>query len=181
MASATKFFFPFPSGSNPAFDGHTLIVVRLHCSHMLAASHVLCSQPAVSVGNVGQLAADLVVFNLGLHKVGHIHDTSISPVCCNDAFLKRPYKKNRVHSKGNLSTAVEGLFQPAALFCFPLRFRRVFCGQHLSTVYSSATLKITLVQQRSPCVKVLWQENRWKQWLTGLCHSTAGRTSRRSC
>ena len=40
----------------------------------------------VSVGNVGQLAADLVISTLQMKKVGHITDDSITPVIGNDPY-----------------------------------------------------------------------------------------------
>ena len=46
----------------------------------------LPSQPAVSIGNVGQLATDLLVSNLGLKLVGHIHDEDVLPVAGDDAY-----------------------------------------------------------------------------------------------
>jgi hypothetical protein len=43
-------------------------------------------QPAVSIGNVGQLAIDLLIANLPLELVGHIYDKDILPVSGNDAY-----------------------------------------------------------------------------------------------
>ena len=40
----------------------------------------------VSVGNVGQLAVDLMISTLKMKKVGHIHDESITPVIGNDPY-----------------------------------------------------------------------------------------------
>ncbi|XP_070575807.1 proteasome assembly chaperone 2-like [Ptychodera flava] len=57
--------------------------------------------PAVSVGNVGQLAVDLLVATLNLERVGFIHDDCILPVCGNDAFLKTN------ETQGKLVTSTE--------------------------------------------------------------------------
>ncbi len=43
-------------------------------------------QPSVSIGNVGQLAADLVISTLSMAKVGYLYDDSLLPVVGNDPF-----------------------------------------------------------------------------------------------
>ncbi|XP_072169307.1 proteasome assembly chaperone 2-like [Diadema setosum] len=63
-------YFGASNGSaTPAWQGYTLIM------------------PAISVGNVGQLACDLLIHTLKLTKVGCLHDHSLEPLCGNDAFL----------------------------------------------------------------------------------------------
>lgn len=66
----------------------------------------LCPQPAVSIGNVGQLATDLVVSALApsRHLIGNLHDASILPVVGNDAFAKPG------HESGQLNTSAEGSY-----------------------------------------------------------------------
>ena len=49
----------------------------LHCSPF---------QPTVSFGNVGQLAADLVISTLWMERVGYIYHESIIPVVGNNPF-----------------------------------------------------------------------------------------------
>ena len=58
-------------------------------------------QPCISVGNVGQLAVDLVVSTLGLQRVGWIQDTALLPIVGNDAFDHTP-------GRGYLHTSAEG-------------------------------------------------------------------------
>ena len=60
-------------------------------------------QAAVSVGNVGQLAADLIVSTLEMTSVGYIYDESILPVVGNN-----PYTAVS-HSSCSLVTGCEGL------------------------------------------------------------------------
>ncbi|XP_031567228.1 proteasome assembly chaperone 2-like [Actinia tenebrosa] len=58
--------------------------------------------PAVSIGNVGQLAIDLVVSALSSrYLIGYLHDASILPVAGNDAFAKPG------HECGQLNTSAE--------------------------------------------------------------------------
>ncbi|XP_072013200.1 proteasome assembly chaperone 2-like [Amphiura filiformis] len=57
--------------------------------------------PAISVGNVGQLTADLLISTLQLDSVGHLHDESILPLCGND-----PYASTGV-AQGVLVTSAE--------------------------------------------------------------------------
>ena len=60
-------------------------------------------QPCVSVGNVGQLAADLVISTLCMTKVGYLHDDSIVPVIGND-----PFATGDTSKVCRLMTAAEG-------------------------------------------------------------------------
>ena len=43
-------------------------------------------QPAVSVGNVGQLAVDMVISTLWMERIGYIYHDSILPLVGNDPF-----------------------------------------------------------------------------------------------
>lgn len=52
--------------------------------------------PAVSVGNVGQLAADLLISTLWMERIGYIHHQSILPVVGNDPFAHRDSKTCKV-------------------------------------------------------------------------------------
>ena len=64
----------------------------------------LYSQPCVSVGNVGQLAADLIISTLCLERVGYLYDDSIVPVIGNDPFATEDTAK-----VCRLMTAAEGM------------------------------------------------------------------------
>ncbi|XP_050396081.1 proteasome assembly chaperone 2 [Patella vulgata] len=46
--------------------------------------------PCVSVGNVGQLAVDLIISTLDLQKVGYIYHSAILPIVGNDPYHKLP-------------------------------------------------------------------------------------------
>ncbi|XP_071496400.1 proteasome assembly chaperone 2-like [Diadema antillarum] len=77
-------YFGASNGSTtPAWQSYTLIM------------------PAISVGNVGQLACDLLIHTLKLTKVGCLHDHSLEPLCGNDAFLSTGV------SSGKLVTSTE--------------------------------------------------------------------------
>jgi len=62
------FFYPIDPSRDLSWQGYTLIV------------------PSVSVGNVGQLAVDLIISTLVMEKVGIILDDSITPLVGNDPF-----------------------------------------------------------------------------------------------
>jgi len=64
-------------------------------------------QPAVSVGNVGQLACDLLISTLNSRRVGYLYDDSTVPVAGSDPFDQ--------HSR-HITTAVEGLVSHFYLF-----------------------------------------------------------------
>lgn len=79
--------------------------------------------PAVSIGNVGQLAVDLVVSSISpnAHHIGYFYDSCVLPVVGNDAFTQS------AESLGKLNVSVE--------------------------VYKNDDLKFVVVQQRAPLVK----------------------------
>ncbi|EDO37041.1 predicted protein [Nematostella vectensis] len=79
--------------------------------------------PAVSIGNVGQLATDLTISSLSSsrHLIGYLHDASILPVVGNDAFARLG------HEKGELNLSAE--------------------------VYQSTEKRLVIVQQRAPISK----------------------------
>ena len=59
----------------------------------------------MSIGNVGQLAVDLVVSSISSNccHIGYFHDSCVLPVVGNDAFTQSS------GSLGKLSVSVEGL------------------------------------------------------------------------
>ena len=59
-------------------------------------------QPAVSIGNVGQLTIDLLIYNLDLKRVGYLYDSSILPLVGNDPFSSSGMQE------GSLVTSAEG-------------------------------------------------------------------------
>ncbi|XP_042187689.1 proteasome assembly chaperone 2 isoform X2 [Callorhinchus milii] len=61
------------------FKGFTLVLVRPEAARGSGA-------PAVSVGNVGQLAVDLIVSTLALPAVGYIHTDCLVPVAGNNPY-----------------------------------------------------------------------------------------------
>lgn len=58
--------------------------------------------PAVSVGNVAQLAVDVLISSLPFVKVGYIHDECIQPVVANDVFALTSCK-----TRGRLAVGLE--------------------------------------------------------------------------
>lgn len=63
---------------------------------------VIVFQPAVSVGNVGQLAADLIISTLDMVRVGHFHTDCLIPMTGNN-----PYSSSE-EDASLLSTNAEG-------------------------------------------------------------------------
>ncbi|KAJ8041194.1 Proteasome assembly chaperone 2 [Holothuria leucospilota] len=57
--------------------------------------------PAVSIGNVGQLAVDLLVTMLNMKKVGYLYHSSLQSLCGNDAFSASAF------SEGKLTIGIE--------------------------------------------------------------------------
>lgn len=67
------------------------------------------SQPALSVGNVGQMAIDLLIFGLRMNKVGYIDSPHVISMVGNNAFT----------GDGSLTTSLEG-FNRLTLLIFSL-------------------------------------------------------------
>ncbi len=62
-------------------------------------------QPAIGVGNVGQLCVDVLLANSpDAVKIGYFHDESLLPVVANDALAVSP-----ANCKGTITLAVEGM------------------------------------------------------------------------
>ncbi|XP_068701289.1 proteasome assembly chaperone 2-like [Montipora foliosa] len=97
--------------------------------------------PAVSIGNVGQLAVDLVISSISdsCCRVGYFYDSCLLPVVGNDALTQSD------GSRGKLNVSVE--------------------------VYKSEDQKIVVVQQRAPLLKGCQTEYCEKliTWIKG-CH-----------
>ena len=95
-------FHPVKSASVTDFKGSRLVVVSLCISlrRMRGFIVALATQPCVSVGNVAQLASDLLISTLKMERVGHLHDQCLLPLICQSAFD---------HNSGALSTSAEGI------------------------------------------------------------------------
>ena len=79
-------------------------------------------QPSVSVGNVGQLAVDLLISTLCLEKSGYLYDDSILPVIGNDPFATKDQTK-----MCKLMTGAEGMSLLAYNLCF---IKRLSCIEY---------------------------------------------------
>ena len=64
-------------------------------------------QPAVSVGNVGQLAIDLIISTLNMHKIGYFYTDCLVPMVGNN-----PYATAEENS-AELSINAEGVLYPS--------------------------------------------------------------------
>lgn len=53
------------------------------------------------MGNVAQLAVDLLVATLKMEHIGHLYDECFLPLVCHSAFD---------HTKGAMSTSAEGVY-----------------------------------------------------------------------
>jgi len=111
--------FYIPVDESPPWKGYTLVV------------------PAVSVGNVGQLAADLVISTLQMKKVGHITDDSITPVIGND-----PYAGCFSSRVGTLHLKPENGHTPSAPSLM------TSCE-----LYESSAHRVVVMQLRSPLIR----------------------------
>lgn len=65
---------------------------------------LLLSQPAVAVGNVGQLAVDLMVSTLNMTRVGYIHTDCLIPMAGNNPYVTCKEDAEELH------TPAEGIF-----------------------------------------------------------------------
>ncbi|XP_060066414.1 proteasome assembly chaperone 2-like [Ylistrum balloti] len=63
--------------------------------------------PAVSVGNVGQLAVDLLISTLWMERVGHIHHESILPLVGNDPFAHEDFSDCKLVTSCDVYESIE--------------------------------------------------------------------------
>lgn len=119
-------------------------------------------KPAVSIGNVGQLAIDVLVYNLSLEKIGYLYDSSILPLVGNDAFTKPG------EGAGNLVTSGEGNNCRSSIrkYVYTNPFSQVVLTNImiynyiiLITVYMCDQKKLVVVQQRAPIAKVVLSQH----------------------
>ncbi|XP_029976023.1 proteasome assembly chaperone 2 [Salarias fasciatus] len=63
--------------------------------------------PAVAVGNVGQLAVDLIVSTLNMSRVGHIHTDCLIPMSGNNPYATCKDDAEELHTPAEVYTAAE--------------------------------------------------------------------------
>ncbi|XP_034561490.1 proteasome assembly chaperone 2 [Notolabrus celidotus] len=63
--------------------------------------------PAVAVGNVGQLAVDLMVSTLNMKRVGHIHTDCLIPMAGNNPYATSSEEVEELHTPAEVYTAAD--------------------------------------------------------------------------
>jgi proteasome assembly chaperone 2 len=72
-------------------------------------------QPALSIGNVGQLAVDLLIPSSKARRVAYLDEPSVLPCAGNDAFGP--------HAVGDLALALEGwVLESSRSLCAPVTY-----------------------------------------------------------
>lgn len=76
-------------------------------------------QPAVAVGNVGQLAVDLIVSTLNMSRVGFIHTDCLIPMAGNNPYTTCKEDAEELHTpaEGNQSKFKNKLFMSYMYYC----------------------------------------------------------------
>lgn len=105
-------------------------------------------QPALSIGNVGQLAVDLLVASTRAERIGYLDTPYVLPCVGNDAYGPVP--------NGELALPLEGLHSLTSLSYLALKRKICFLNEFIFgfAAYDSSANAMTLIQQRSPVVKV---------------------------
>lgn len=86
---------------------------------MAANCSLLClfsPQPAVAVGNVGQLAVDLMVSTLNMSRVGFVHTDCLIPMAGNNPYAACKEDAEELH------TAAEGVWSRDLMFSLGLHY-----------------------------------------------------------
>lgn len=65
---------------------------------LLSIVFILSLQPAVAVGNVGQLAVDLMVSTLNMSRVGFIHTDCLIPMAGNNPYATCKEDAEELHT-----------------------------------------------------------------------------------
>ncbi|XP_029919400.1 proteasome assembly chaperone 2 [Myripristis murdjan] len=81
--------FVAAENTQPCFKGFTLIL------------------PAVAVGNVGQLAVDLIVSTLSMRRVGYIHTDCLIPMAGNNPYASSAEDAQELHTAAEVYTEAE--------------------------------------------------------------------------
>lgn len=63
--------------------------------------------PAVAVGNVGQLAVDLIVSTLNMKRIGYIHTDCLIPMAGNNPYATSKEDAEELHTPAEVYTAAE--------------------------------------------------------------------------
>ncbi|KAG7235574.1 hypothetical protein INR49_002498 [Caranx melampygus] len=63
--------------------------------------------PAVAVGNVGQLAVDLIVSTLNMKRIGYIHTDCLIPMAGNNPYTTSKEDAEELHTPAEVYTAAE--------------------------------------------------------------------------
>ncbi|RRT68321.1 hypothetical protein B296_00010346 [Ensete ventricosum] len=110
--------------------------------------------PGLSIGNVGQLAVDLLISSTGAKRVGFLDDPSLLPCVGNDAYGPEPEGVLALPLEGNF-LAPSFIFLPFKSSPFMLSARCLWkCIMHCPP-YESPPHALTLIQQRSPVIKLM--------------------------
>ena len=118
-------------------------------------------QPVVSVGNVSQLAADLLIENLGLEQIGIFDSRDLIPV---------------------VGPREKGLGISTPLECTSHLQKSITTYTDYNIVYGKDGTEIVVIQQRSPVLKVSnYVKANCNLKLNAAYHSLVRRYSRRPC
>lgn len=79
---------------------HQRIHEKKRAEWLPAAPHCVCCppQPAVAVGNVGQLAVDLLVSTLNMSRVGYMHTDCLIPMAGNNPYATCKEDAEELHT-----------------------------------------------------------------------------------
>lgn len=150
-------FVPYNNDSTPDFASSTLILVRLVClvdqSVSTDASRLNgIGQPIVSLANVAQLAADLIIHSLELQRIGCLKSRFHIPLVSPRDYVE---DSNVSTSGGRASLSSQGLGACVEGGSLSLQGNPM-CSRPLLSVFQSKDSRLTLIQQRSPVIKVRW-------------------------
>ncbi|KAL5987195.1 hypothetical protein ACLOJK_041192 [Asimina triloba] len=71
-------------------EKHPIPNASLSFSYVMHFSLSHFPKPSLSIGNVGQLAVDLLISSIGAQKIGYLDDPSLLPCVGNDAYRSSP-------------------------------------------------------------------------------------------
>ena len=123
------------------------VITKVKTYYLFHFISVWFSKPAVSIGNVGQLAVDLVVSTVcpDGSPIGYLYDSCVLPVVGNDAFTLS------TEAPGKLNVSVEGLYdQQVDPFTFDIPQPYLFI---YSPLYMLNNLCKLVIKNLVVCVK----------------------------
>ncbi|KAF7471761.1 Hypothetical predicted protein [Marmota monax] len=102
--------------------------------------------PAVSVGNVGQLAIDLIISTLNMHKIGYFYTDCLVPIVGNNPYATEEDNSTELSTNAEVYSLPSKKLVALQLRSIFIKYKsKSFCEKLLSWVQSSGCAKVIVL------------------------------------